>query len=329
MSEDRDESRPQVIQKWVGIVGVFVAPTTVITALCLYFGYVFTRTFFADFGIDVDAIGFTTSDYVLKSVSVLYAPIIVLLLAWIALLWAGEHTRRLANDGRRTHLIRRVAWIAMAIGGLAAASGFVGVVRPWALPESLGWLTPLALGMGTLLGVVGVWMMATSRTDSAPRAYAGAERASMAAAVAVIVLALFWITNVYATAYGRNQAETTAAKLWSRETAVVLDTTNRLVVPHDLIEESLLPSPDPAHKEGSSFRYECFRVLAVRGDRWVLVPARWTPDYGYALIVNADSANRISVNRYKGIADTQAADWAGDWRCPEVAPPERLAAPNK
>ena len=32
--------------KWFGIVGLFVAPTTLITSLCYFYGYVATRTYF-------------------------------------------------------------------------------------------------------------------------------------------------------------------------------------------------------------------------------------------------------------------------------------------
>jgi hypothetical protein len=78
------------------------------------------------------------------------------------------------------------------------------------------------------------------------------------------------------------------------------------------------PPADPAAKP-TFLRYECFRSLAVRGDRWVLVPARWTPEYGYAVIISADSSHVISLNMVKNIADTDAAkNRGGAWECPEV-----------
>ena len=60
------------------------------------------------FGIDSNAIGFSTTDYVTKGISLVYAPILVLLIGWAALLWAGACTRRLAREGRRTGVIRGV-----------------------------------------------------------------------------------------------------------------------------------------------------------------------------------------------------------------------------
>ena len=75
------------------------------------------------------------------------------------------------------------------------------------------------------------------------------------------------------------------------------------------------------------FRYECFRTLAVRGDRWVLIPAKWTPENGFAIVVTANSTSptrgssyRVSVFRREGMAETSAANFSEDWQCPEVAP---------
>jgi hypothetical protein len=139
-------------------------------------------------------------------------------------------------------------------------------------------------------------------------------------AVGAIVLALFWIADVFAIAHGEDQARITNARLWSQENSVVLDADARLYlpVPPKQIKVTWVPPADPAAKP-TFLRYECFLSLAVRGDRWVLVPARWTPEYGYAVIITADSSHIISVNMVKNIADTDAAkNRDGGWECPEV-----------
>jgi hypothetical protein len=328
MSEEHEVSAPQVAGRWLGIVGLFVAPPTVITSLCYYFGLVSTRQNMRYFGIDANAMGFTTSDYVVNSISVLFGPIIVLLLAWAALLWAGEYVLRLAKPGRHTRLMRALGWTAIILGAAGTARGLAGVAGV-ALPQLAlihsATLTPWALGLGTASLLAGSWLLATSRTGARPRPFGAAARVSVLVAGAVIALALFWLTNIYATAYGQTQAETTAGQLWSRETVVVLDTSQRLGAPTNLIAESMLPS-DGSGKD-ATFRYQCFRTLIVRGNLWVLVPARWTPEDGYAVIVTADSAHRISLTRLKGIAKKEAANWgAGNWPCPEVAPAKALAA---
>ena len=128
---------------------------------------------------------------------------------------------------------------------------------------------------------------------------------------------------------GENQAQITAGKLWTRETVIILDTTERLdpLDKKQIVESSLAsaaPSDDGtqlAAPDAATYRYMCFRQLVVREDLWVLVPARWTPQFGYAVIIHDDSSNRISVTRLKGIANSGAVNWNGDWQCPEVAPP--------
>jgi hypothetical protein len=323
--DDGGASTPQVVHRWLGIVGLFVAPTTVITSVCFYFGYVYTRKFYGYFGIDPDALGFAGTDYVSKSVSVLFGPIVILLLGWLALLWAGQYARRLANDSRRTRQIRTGAWAAITIGGLIALRGIVGVVRPQLVTTSNQAVSPLALAVGTVSVLIGCWLLNLLVAGETPRPVAAAERVSLLIACAVIVLALFWLTRVFADAYGENQARITAGKLWSRETGVVLDTSERLDLPADQIVESKLGSgPAPASAAAATgaitYRYKCFRSLVVHGDQWVLVPARWLPQSGYAVIVTDDSSTRISVVRKKGIADTDAANWYGGWQCPEVGP---------
>ncbi len=90
-----------------------------------------------------------------------------------------------------------------------------------------------------------------------------------------------------------------------------------------LIHETELDSADPAH--GIRSRYRCFRVLVVKGDRWVLIPAAWEAPHGYALMINADSSVRIAFTKHLGIDATAASDWSASsgengWPCPEVGP---------
>jgi hypothetical protein len=55
----------------IGLVAAIVAPTTLITGLARYFGHRRERAFASFFGIDVSALDFSTTDYVLRSVDAL------------------------------------------------------------------------------------------------------------------------------------------------------------------------------------------------------------------------------------------------------------------
>lgn len=144
------------------------------------------------------------------------------------------------------------------------------------------------------------------------------ERSTWLFAGAAIVLALFWLTNIFATEYGHHQAQKTAGDLWDKETVVVLDTTEPLFAPPNLVQETPLGSR-PGQR--FTYRYECLRTLVVRPDRWVLLPARWTVENGYALIVPIDDSARISLTKLDGLSDNkEATKWDAKWQCPEVAP---------
>jgi hypothetical protein len=311
------------MQKWVGVIGLFVAPTTVVTALCYYFGYLYTRKYFAYFGVDANAIGFSTSDYVIRSVTALYVPVLAFVFCWVAVLWAGFYLRRLAQTGRRNELLRRTALALIAVGMLGLLRGVLGMTLPqYAFPRNAA-LTPLTAGLGAAAIVVGSWLLVAMRTGSAPQPFATVARATLLAAAGIMVLALFWITGNLASHYGEEQAKSTAAGLWKQETAVVLDTSERLSAPKQLIRETALDSADAGR--GIRFRYRCFRALVVKDGRWVLIPAAWEPPHGYAVIVTTDATTRVSFWKYAGIDDTAAGNWdlsrrADGWPCPEAGP---------
>jgi hypothetical protein len=42
--------------------------------------------------------------------------------------------------------------------------------------------------------------------------------------------------------------------------------------------------------------------------------------HGYVLMLDASTGTRIWFTKHANIADTPAADWSGDWPCPEVGP---------
>jgi hypothetical protein len=319
VSEKSEESRG--LSKWVGVVGLFVAPTTVIASVCYYFGYVSTRKYFAYFGIDTDAVGFSSSDYVTRSVRALFVPVITGLLISAALIWAGAYLRRVVQSGNRNRA-RTLGWMAVAVGAVSMAWAIVSLTRPqWALIH-VDALTPVALGLGAALLGLGTWMLTSSGAPDGAGLLAAARRASLVVVAGAIVPALFWITDIFAASYGEDQAKITTAGLWSQQSSVVLDAdaSQYLPVPPGQIKVTVPPpAADPAAKP-KFLRYQCFRVLAVHGDRWILVPARWTPEYGYAVIVTADSSHSISVLHVKKIDASDAAKKReSDLECPEVA----------
>lgn len=317
MNEHSEESSTPLLRKWIGLIGVLIAPTTVITALCYYFGYFYTKRYFAYFGIESNALGLNTSDYVLRSIRPLFLPIVVLLLIWLAAVWVGQLLVRAVDAERHRQLLLLGGWVFIAVGVLGIARGFVGMAVPTLKPDNITALTPIGLGFGAAVLIAGCWVLALSRRPDAPRRFLATERTSLLVATVAIVLALCWLTTMYGGYRGEEDAKSTEHELWARETAVMVDTAHPLNAPPGMLVESTLPATAGG---AEIFRYECFRVLAVRGDQWILVPAKWRAGDGYAVILTAGPDYRIAMVKHLGIARKTANNRDGGWPCIEKAP---------
>jgi PknH-like protein len=319
VSDDRDIIAP-TLQKWIGVVGLVVAPTTLVTALCYYFGYVSTRKSMAYLGIDSDAIGFTTNDYVTKSAGVLFVTVLTALVLSTGLLALCAYIRRLAKTEKHAGLLRAFGWTVVSVGAVCTIAGVAGVWHPAIWPHQMVWLTPVALALGAGLITFGAWILRIAKALRSPLPLATVERALLAIAVGVLVLALFWATNIFATKAGEVDGTNIAGNLWSKEATVILDTPDRLVLPKELIKESPLTLANSP--QGETFRYECFREVAVRGDRWVLLPANWRPQFGYVVLVTANDSHRIILRTIKDAPERvgNGSNVREYWPCPELVP---------
>ncbi|MGW6724561.1 hypothetical protein ACWF9G_01525 [Nocardia sp. NPDC055029] len=306
------------MDKWIGVVAGVVAPTTVITGLCYYFGFVSARAYFGYFGVDTESFQFSTADYVLRSVAVLYPALVIALVVACSLFAIHVYGRRALRKAGGSRLAYRGGWSGIVAGAILTALAILGVVVP---RFSVLWstvLVPVALAAGALLIVAGSEALAALRSGDTPRSATPAQRSVWMFAGAAMVLAAFWMTNIFANWYGGLQAQKTVDELWERETVVTLDTTEPLFAPENLVLETPLGT-----QPGQRFthRYECLRTLVVRPDRWVLVPARWTVENGYSLVIPIDDSSRISLTKLDRLSENKAAtDWKAPWQCPEIAP---------
>ncbi|MFE7718481.1 hypothetical protein ACFU44_05500 [Nocardia rhizosphaerihabitans] len=306
------------VDKWIGVVAGVVAPTTVITGLCYYFGFVSARAYFAYFGVDTDSFQYSTADYVLRSVSVLYPVLVIALVVVCSLFAIHVYGRRALRKAGGSRLAHRGGWAGTVAGTILTALAVLGVVAPRFSVQLPTALIPVALAAGALLIVAGSEALAVLRSGDAPRSVTPAERSLWVFAGTAIVLASFWLTNIFANWYGELQARKYVADLWDKETVVTLDTTEPLFAPSNLVLETPLGT-----QPGQRFthRYECLRTLVVRPDRWVLVPARWTVQNGYSLVIPIDDSSRISLTKLDGLSDNKdATKWESPWQCPEIAP---------
>lgn len=265
-----------------------VAPTTVVSALLLYYGYVTTYARLQYFGIDLAMLRLSTQDLVLRSVGALFLPLGALLVAGVVGFWVHDGVQQSLAGGTRARLLRG-AGIAVTVVGVALfARGAVGVLTPAVAEREWPGATPFCLGMGALLTAYGRSILL--RVAGAPRRRS--ERSAWVLVWGLVVLSLFWLTNSFAGAYGRGQAAVDAEQVAARP-AVVLDTTERLYVPPADVSETSLPVED-GQRFRYRYRYRNLRLIAAAGGRLFLMPERWRRGAG-VLVVPDDDTVRLQL----------------------------------
>ncbi|SDJ10526.1 hypothetical protein SAMN05444157_1761 [Frankineae bacterium MT45] len=293
--DDADAVSSAAIERGIQLVAGIIAPTTLLTALLYYFGFVATDSFYEYFGVDAATVQFSTQNYLLRSVGALYVPIGTILLLALLSVWVHPWlSSRLERDGS-TRWARRAIRIALAAGALAVFYGVLSVSLPDDIPQSaLG--TPLILAFGiALLSYMG-YVLGLGRRRT--RAGATSRRvrmtrrdvATIGLVLALLVVTGFWAANSYAEAYGRGQAIDLGNHL-DRRPAVVLDTHEELFLRMPGVTETSLPKSSPDQK--FLFRYRGLRLLAQSGDRMFFVSNEWSPDTGQTLMLREDGTIRL------------------------------------
>lgn len=286
-----DSPRRADVERWVSLVGSVVAPATLISALLFYFGYVSSRSQFAYFGVDVDTIGLSTRDYIMRSPQPLLVPL--LLLTGVAVSAVALHvairSRIAASDPAGRERIAGVSRLAQRTGlGLLGAGAVLvltyELIRDW---PYYALVTPLVIAIGA--AVLAYASRIRGLVDTPPAEGTAALRRVVTVLVWVLVAAsLFWATATIAQWSGRGLAKYSAKHL-DRLPSVILDTKERLYLRDPGIEETALPA---SAGQTFHFRYRHLRLLIQGKDRIFLVPSQWSASDS-TLVVPFDSSVRL------------------------------------
>jgi hypothetical protein len=285
------------VERWVRLATSVIAPTTVLTALLIYFGYVATTAEYRHFGITLGTLEFSTQDLVLRSIGALYAPLGGLLVALLLGTWVQHTIGRWLAAGAHRRLLRGAAVVLVAGGVAAFARGVYGVVVPEVARTEPIAVSPLSLGLGVTAVAYGRYLLQrTAGEQPDPRRTIWLRRASLAFTAGLITLSLFWATNSFAGAYGRGRAADVAERLQEDRPRVTLDTTERLFVVSADDSLGVVEAPLPA-EDGQTFRYRYtgFRLLVEANGRMFLLPDLWEAATGYTLVVRVDDDVRFLV----------------------------------
>lgn len=273
------------VSRWIGVASSVIAPVTLLTALLFYFGYVSSRAQFRYFGLDVDTIGLSTNDFVMRSPQVLLVPLLGVALVAMGLLLVHVRVRRHPPSAATVARGMAVALLTLVVGlVLLLGYAWFGRWRPYPL------VTPALLGAGTAVLIYLLWTPTAPpwlRRSADDRAR-WVRPAVTGLALVVVATCLFWATATLAEWTGRGNAKQTARHL-DELPAVILDTPERLYLTDGIVEETALPAGD---EEGFRFRYRGLRLLIQGESQMFLVPDRWSPSNS-TLVIPSDGTVRV------------------------------------
>ena len=288
-----DESKSSQFERYLSLGASVVAPITIISALLFYFGYVSSRAQYKYFGVDVDTIGLSTQDYVMRSPQPLLVPLLVLVVIAVALV--AVHLWVTAWLGRaRPERARIVTHRALYIGLVILAAGITLIIL---YPVLADWpyynlVTPIIVAVGA--GVVAYSWRLVSRLPPEPDALpspAGSpalRRMGLVLLCVLVAATLFWSTATIAQWSGRGLARQDARHLDDLP-RVILDTKERLYITDPFIKETALP---PSEGQTFHYRYRNLRLLIQGKDRMFLVPDAWSASDS-TLVVPLDDSVRV------------------------------------
>lgn len=270
----------------IGFVSRVLIPAGLVTAVLYYFGYVREQALFSHFGIDLSIVGFSTTDYLVRSTSTVFFPLAAALVLGVAAL--SVHYFFVYLLPRLNDRWRRVVWVALgAMAFVLLVAGVVGLQRR-ANPALHPLFAPLALASGAFLLEYTAEMVQTYETmpDQLLTVLASTQAVRRGLLVALALVAVFWTTTTVAQQRGVAAANAIEASLLVRPQAVVYSRT-RLQITGSGVTLSQLDASDAAF----AYRYSGLRTLVHAGGRWFLLPAGWTRDNGATVIVLPDSVD--------------------------------------
>jgi hypothetical protein len=249
----------------------------VLTAVLYYFGWVRTRFQALELGFDVSALNLTTTDYLLKSLNVLFVPLLLLVASILVLHQAHRRFVAPAVATRRTVTVLRAARLLSWAWAPLAIIAIVLLLTPLQ-----GYAIPLTLTLSILLALYGrsIRRMATEVDPW--------SMTTRVIVVALLVLAIFWCTERVARtmgqAYGANFADEP-----TQLPAVVLYSGKDLRLSGSGVVTVPMPDPTAAYQ----FRYIGLYLLERSGDRYFFI----TDHPGRVIILRETENVRMEFTR--------------------------------
>lgn len=268
-----------------------VAPASLLTAILYYFGYIRERALFGYFGIDLESLRFSTTDYLVRSVGTIFVPIgTVLLFGFFAL--AGHHLL-IPVLTRAADKWRNAAWAGIAIISIVLLGVGVNGLEQFMDLDLLPLVSPIALGAGAFLFEYAVYTAAIYMplSEQQQDVLSTTKNLRRVLIVALMLVSAFWATATIAQQRGNAVAQAIGASLPVQPEAIVYSL-QRLQITGPGVKVTRLSGTGAAFV----YRYDGLRPLVHSGGHWFLLPAGWTHTNGATVIILPDTTSGIRVD---------------------------------
>jgi hypothetical protein len=280
-------------------VTTLVAPTTLVTALLFYFGWARTSSQAFVMGLDESLFGYSTRDYILRSITSMFWPLfnsaVALVLGVVAharlLAWSGLSGQRPAMRRKRERPVRLINIGIAVVGALLLVLGGAGsqIDRP---SRFVSMAAPLAVTVGVVLLAYAAYLrQLVVRADGDPPLNAATAPLAPLAWGAVTVLVLlssFWTVSHYAAIKGIDAAKAVVQRLPSQP-SVTLYSAGRLHLSAPVVEEAL-----PGEDDGYRYKYTDLKLLFRADRKLFLRPSDL--DHPRNIVIAEDSGIRVEYS---------------------------------
>ena len=298
------------------IIGTIASQAVLITALLYYFGWVYTHSFFEYFGVEPSLIGYSTADYVLRSINVTFQPFVYLIFATLLLFGfhrfviapalmkvtpdAPSQLCATANEAsgptvRRLGLfsVRRAVSAFQAVAVIFIMITLAGILFPGRIGAPLGLVLPLLLMLS--VGLLGYASHVYSKYPSAftPKEQIWSISHSRTYILTLLAFGLIsglWTVGLYGDHVGTRAAIDFATQLPARP-SVVIYSVEKIALNGPGIDIEEIKDPGTKYH----YQYTGLRFLVHSSDKFLLLPSGWKQDRDRIFFLRDEDSIRIDI----------------------------------
>jgi len=263
------------------LIATIGSPIAIATGLLFYFGWVRASVQAEQLGYDTAILDWSVQDYILRSILVLFIPLMVLVALLLLLTWLHQRLVLPRADAGRL-----AAWTPRALRGAWLLWIPVAIALSVVAARLSGITVAMAVTVSLLCALYG---------DLLERRLTGRTRMSSAARALVLVLlalAVFWDVERLANVVGEGYAAQITANP-RQLLAVTVYSPKSLEIHVPGVVETKLGSPESAYR----YRYDGLRLVQRSGGRYLLMSEHWDARTSRIIVLRETDAIRMEFSR--------------------------------